>query len=164
MKEQTQKQRMLDAIEQLGGMDAVLERIASCESLTSIAGSLGVSPDVLGRHLNNDPRLRRAVRLARASSVKVIVERGPVDWSSRYAPRRGRSEAPGAWPRLVGSAESSKTSRQKDQPAHSAGPDPIASQGRWAPRQSGGERGCRSDCCYRERGKNVSRYCTESAE
>ena len=74
VKEQTQKQRMLDAIEQLGGMDVVLDRIAACESLTSIAGSLGVSRDVLGRYLNKDRRLRQALGLARESAVEVLVE------------------------------------------------------------------------------------------
>ena len=72
MKRQSKKQHMLAGIEQLGGMDAVLQRIASCESLTSIACSLGVSRDVLGRYLNNDPRLRRPVRLARESAVEVL--------------------------------------------------------------------------------------------
>ena len=74
MKTQSKKQRMLDAIAELGGIDVVMKRIASCESLTSIAGSLGVSRDTLGRYLNNDPRLRSAVGLARESSGKMIVE------------------------------------------------------------------------------------------
>ena len=74
MKKPSQKQKMLARIEQSGGMDAVLQRIASCESLTSIAGSLGVSRNVLGEYLNKDPRLRRALSRARESAVEALVE------------------------------------------------------------------------------------------
>ena len=85
MKSATKKQQMLTKIEQLGGMDVVLERIAAAESLTAVAGSLGVSRHVLGGVLNKRPQLRSAPRLARESAADALVEGRP--WRSPTAPQ-----------------------------------------------------------------------------
>ena len=74
MRRATKKQQMLARIEQLGGMDVVLDRIAACETLTSVAGSLGVARHVLGNLLNKDPQWRGALRLARQSAADALAE------------------------------------------------------------------------------------------
>lgn len=74
MKRQSKKNQMLTGIDQLGGMVVVLDRIAGCETLTSIAASLGVSRHVLGSALHKDPHLHIALRLARESAAEAMAE------------------------------------------------------------------------------------------
>lgn len=74
MKKQSQEQRMLTRISRQGGMEAILDRIASGESLTSVARSLGVSRHVLGGVLNRDPELKAALRQSRECAADLFAE------------------------------------------------------------------------------------------
>ncbi len=65
---------MIKAIEAQGGEDAVLDRIAAGETISSIAVGFGVSRQALSARLNETPDGRAAVMRAREMAAHVLAE------------------------------------------------------------------------------------------
>src|SRR2546425_1002716 len=69
------KQKLLGDIEQAGGWEKVFERVASGESQTAIAASLGVSQGFFSRVIHLDAERVRAFREAKRLWAITLVER-----------------------------------------------------------------------------------------
>src|SRR2546425_11841087 len=69
------KQKLLGDIEQAGGWEKVFERVASGESQTAIAASLGVSQGFFSRVIHLDAERVRAFREAKRLWATTLVER-----------------------------------------------------------------------------------------
>src|SRR2546422_4046358 len=69
------KQKLLGDIEQAGGWEQLFERVASGESQTAIAASLGVSQGFLSRVIHLDAERVRAFREAKRLWAITLVER-----------------------------------------------------------------------------------------
>jgi hypothetical protein len=78
---------MLAAVSEAGGLDGIIDRIANGETLTAVAGSIGVGRVLLSDWLHGDPerqgRLFRARQTAASAlaeqSLKIADEVGPLD-------------------------------------------------------------------------------------
>jgi hypothetical protein len=94
MKKQSQTEKMPVGIEQLSGVEAVLKRIASCESLTSILGGRGVSRDVLSPYLEKgSPAAQRREACQKVRCRDAVWKRPWHSLAARRPPARVRRMA-----------------------------------------------------------------------
>lgn len=68
------KRQLIARIDQIGGPEAIIERVASGETLTSIAAELGVSREALSGWMNRDEERTIALRSARARAAEALVD------------------------------------------------------------------------------------------
>lgn len=61
-------------VEMLGGVDVLVERIASGETISSIARELGVPRVRLSKYLHSDPEISRRVSEAHRQAAEALVE------------------------------------------------------------------------------------------
>jgi hypothetical protein len=74
MNRESKKRQMLARIDEQGGIEVVLHRIAEGETLTAVAGGFGVSRHVLGAFLYRDPELHEALVEARETASWALAE------------------------------------------------------------------------------------------
>ncbi|MEI6283258.1 MAG: hypothetical protein WCP82_11200 [Alphaproteobacteria bacterium] len=65
---------MLTAVADIGGVEVILDRIACGETMTTVAGGMGVSPAMLSEWLRSDPERGALLSQARTVAAQSLAE------------------------------------------------------------------------------------------